>query len=57
MVVVIHEVADGSFERPGQVVVFEQDPVFQGLVPTLDLALRLRVVRKRDADPLLLLLI
>ncbi len=44
MVVVLHKRADLSLQVSGQVVVFEQDPVLEGLVPTLDLALRLRVV-------------
>ena len=49
VVVVIDEVADGGFERAGQVMVFKQDPVLQRLVPAFDLALRLRMVR-RAAD-------
>ena len=44
VVVMIDEVADGLFERSWQVVVFQQDAVLQGLVPSLDLALCLRVV-------------
>lgn len=32
-------------ERAGKMVVLEQAPVLQGLVPARDLALRLRVVR------------
>ena len=46
MVVVIHELADGGLERAGQVVVLQQDPVLQRLMPAFDLALRLRVVRR-----------
>ena len=45
VVVVIDEVADRLLERPGQVVVLKQDAVLQGLVPALDLALGLRMVR------------
>ena len=45
VVVVINEATDASFQLPGQVVVFKQDLVFQGTVPTLDLALGLRVIR------------
>ena len=41
MIVVIDEVVDGSFEVAWQVVVFELDLVFQGLMPAFDLALRL----------------
>ena len=40
-VVVIDEGADLSFEVPGQVVVFQQNPVLHGLVPAFDLALGL----------------
>src|SRR3954449_10307760 len=39
MVVVIYEPTDLSFEVAGQIVVFEQDAVFERLMPTLDLAL------------------
>ena len=45
VVVMIDEVADSLFERSGQIVVFQQDTVLQGLVPSFDLALCLRVVR------------
>ena len=45
VVVVLDEGSDRLLERPGQVVVLEQDPVFERLVPALDLALGLRVVR------------
>lgn len=41
----IDEVADCLIQRAWQVVVLEQDAVLQGLVPTLDLALRLGMVR------------
>ena len=44
VVIVIDESADLAFEVTGQVMVFQQDAVFQGLVPTLDLALGLRVI-------------
>lgn len=44
MVVVADEPADLAFEVTGQEVVFEQDAVLQGLVPSLDLALGLGVV-------------
>ena len=40
-----------ALEIAGQVVVLEQDAVLQGLVPALDLALGLRVIR-RSADVL-----
>ena len=45
MVVVIDEGFDLGFEITGQEVVFQQDAVLQGLMPTLDLALGLRVIR------------
>ena len=44
MIVVLHEGADLGLQVSRQVVVLEQDPVFERLVPALDLALRLRVV-------------
>ena len=45
VVVVIDEGADLAFEIAGQEVVFQEDAVFHGLVPALDLALGLRVMR------------
>ncbi len=47
VVVMIDEVTDLVFEIARQVVVLQQDPVLQGLVPTFDLALGLRVIRCR----------
>ncbi len=47
MVVVVDEVADRLLNCPRQVVVFEQDAVLEGLVPALDLALRLGMMCKR----------
>ena len=47
VVVMIDEGADLVFEIARQVVVLQQDPVLQGLVPTFDLALGLRVIRCR----------
>ena len=44
-VVVIDEGFDLTFKIAGQVIVFQQNPVLHGLVPALDLTLRLRVVR------------
>jgi hypothetical protein len=44
VVVVIDEGIDLRFEVTGQEVVFQQDAVLQGLVPSLDLALGLGVV-------------
>ena len=41
MVVVLHERRDLGLEIAGQEVVFQQDAVLHGLVPALDLALRL----------------
>ena len=44
VVVMIDEGADLVFEIAWQIIVLQQDAVFQGLVPTLDLALGLRVM-------------
>ena len=44
VVVMIDEGADLVFEIAGQIVVLQQDAVLQGLMPTLDLALGLRVI-------------
>jgi len=44
MIVVGDEGIDLGIEVAGQVVVFQQDPVLEGLVPTLDLALGLGMV-------------
>ena len=46
VVVVIHEGFDMSFKITGQEVVFKQDAAFQGLMPPLDLALGLRMIRR-----------
>ena len=46
VVVVVDEGGDGGLKFPFEEVVFEQDAVFQGLVPTLDLALGLRMHRR-----------
>ena len=43
MVVVADEVSDFLFEIAGQIIVFMQDAVFEGLMPALNLALGLRV--------------
>ena len=45
MVVVGDEVADLGLEITGQIVILEQNAVLQRLVPALDLALGLRVIR------------
>ena len=45
VVVVVDESGNGGLELAGQEVVFQQDAVLQGLMPALDLALGLRVVR------------
>src|ERR1700722_10328094 len=45
MVVVRHEGGDLAFEIAGQVVVLKQDAVLERLMPALDLALGLRVIR------------
>ena len=44
MVVVLDEGGDLAFEIAGQVVILEQDAVFERLVPALDLALGLRMI-------------
>ena len=44
MIVVSDEGPDLHFEVAWQIVVLEQDPVFQGLLPTFNLALSLRVI-------------
>ena len=46
MIVVIDEQLDLLFEITRQEVVFQQYAVLQGLVPTFDLALRLRMIRR-----------
>ena len=45
MVVMFDEGLDLCFQIAGEVIIFQQDAVFQGLVPALDLSLRLRVER------------
>src|ERR1700687_3221420 len=45
MVVMSHEGRDLTFEIAGQVIVLEQDAVLERLMPALDLALGLRVIR------------
>ena len=45
MVVMSHEGGDLTFEIAGQVIVLEQDAVLERLMPALDLALGLRVIR------------
>jgi hypothetical protein len=51
VVVVFDDGGDGGFKFPFEEVVFEQDAVLQGLMPSLDLALGLRMYR-RAADAL-----
>ena len=41
VIVVLDEGLDLDFEMAGQIIVLQQDPVLQRLVPTFDLALRL----------------
>ena len=45
MVVMFDERFDLCFQIAGEVIIFQHDAVFEGLVPPLDLALRLRVER------------
>ena len=49
VIVAANEVADLCFEVSRQIVVLKQDAVLERLMPSLDLALRLRVVG-RAAD-------
>ena len=52
VVVMIDEFRDAVFEIAGQVVVLQQDPVLEGLIPTLDLALCLEMIwRATDVPP------
>jgi hypothetical protein len=44
MIAVLDERIDLDFEITWQIVIFQQYPVLQGLVPSLDLALGLRMV-------------
>ena len=46
VIVVIDEGVDLLPEIAGQIVVFQQDAVLQGLVPAFDLALGFRVIRR-----------
>ena len=48
VVVMIDEVTGCGLERSGEVVVFGQDPVGQGLVPAFDCALHLRMVQRQS---------
>lgn len=45
VVVVVDECVDLPFQVTGQEVVFQQNPVLHGLMPALDFALCLRVMR------------
>jgi len=48
VIVVIDEGFDLHFKITGQEVIFQQNAAFQGLLPTLDLALRLRMICARS---------
>jgi len=48
MIVVIHKDFDLHLEVCREEVVIQQDAVFEGLMPTFDLALGLRMVRFAD---------
>ena len=54
VIVVLDEVANVGFEIAGQVVVFQQDAVLQGLMLTLDFALGLRtsVIADQESEGL-----
>ena len=45
VVVMIHEVFDASLKVSGEEVVFQQDTVLQGLMPSFNFALGLGVIR------------
>ena len=45
MVVVLDKPLDGSFQIARQIIVFQQDPVFQRLVPAFNFSLGLRMMR------------
>ena len=45
MIIMVDEAGDVSFEIAGQVIVFEQNTVLERLVPALDLALGLGMMR------------
>ena len=45
MIIVVHEGFDLNIQVFWEEVVFQQNAVFQGLVPTLNLALGLRMIR------------
>lgn len=51
VIVVIHEAPDPLVQLARQVVVLQQNLVLQRLVPTLDLTLRLRVIRPSSSVP------
>jgi hypothetical protein len=51
MVVMIHERLDLRFEVCREEVVFQQDAIFQGLMPALDLTLSLRMIRRTPDVP------
>ena len=51
VVVMIDEFRDAVFEIAGQVVVLQQDPVLEGLMPTLDLALCLGMIWRATDVP------
>ena len=46
VIAVLDEGLDVGLERTRQRVVFQQDPMLQGLMPALALALGLRVIRR-----------
>jgi hypothetical protein len=56
VVVMRHEGRDLAFEIAGQVVVLKPDAVLERLMPALDLALGLRVIRGKGAADMLHLL-
>ena len=46
VIVMTDEVVDLSFQIPGQIIVLQQDAVLERLMPTLNLTLRHRMVRR-----------
>ena len=51
VVIVFDEGRDLLLEFPRQIVIVQEDPVFQCLMPTLDLTLRLRMIGRAADTP------
>ena len=46
VIIILHECPDLTFKVAGQIIVFQKDGVFHGLVPALDFTLSLRMERR-----------